>query len=68
MLDEKEKLIKMNLQDYSNIFINSTIHFIRENKKIETKKRIEEMNISKNNVMNSLNVCEDVKRHIYSFL
>ena len=29
MLDEKEKLIKMNLQDYSNIFINSTIQFIR---------------------------------------
>ena len=42
--------------------------FFRGKKKFETKKRIEEMNISKNNFMKSLNVCKDIKRHIYSFL
>jgi len=68
ILDEKEKIIKINLQDYSNTSMNLTIIFIKENKKIETKKRIEEINITKNSFMKSLNVCEDVKRHIYSFL
>ena len=68
ILDEKEKIIKINLQDYSNTSMNLTIIFIKENKKIETKKRIEEINITKNSFMKSLNVCEDVKRNIYSFL
>ena len=50
--------------DYANIQYN----FLKDKKKIETRNRINEINLAKQDFMKSLNICEDIKRHIYSFL
>ena len=78
-IDKKETEIKITFNDFSNSLFKQSINMMYEynliickakedKRKIETKKKIEEMNTAKQDFMKSLNVCEDVKRHIYSFL
>ena len=42
--------------------------FLRDKKKMKTQKIIDELNKTKSEFMHSLNVCDDIKRHIYSFM
>ena len=50
--------------DYANI----QYKFLKDKKKIENRNKINELNTAKQDFMISLHICEDVKRHIYSFL
>ena len=48
---------------------NIDLHrFIKGKKKIETRERLDKLNEAKSDFMASVNVCEDVKHHIFSFL
>ena len=78
-IDKKETEIKITFNDFSNSLFKQSINMMYEynliickaeedKRKIETKKKIEEMNTAKQDFMKSLNVCEDVKRHIYLFM
>ena len=57
--------------NFANEFNNyaNTVHsFLNKRRKMENRKRIQETNLAKRDFIKSLNVCEDVKRYIYSFL
>ena len=53
--------------DFDN-YVNTAHGFINKKRKMENRKRIQDVSSAKRDFMNSLNVCEDVKRYIYSFL
>ena len=41
--------------------------FLKDKKKMNTQ-RIDELNKAKSKFMHSLNVCDDIEKHIYSFM
>ena len=50
---------------YHNLLIYK---FLKDKKKMNTQKRIDELNKAKSKFMHSLNICDDIKRHIYLFM
>ena len=79
VIGEKEWINMITFSNYTtfyhfnmlNIMVghNLILHrFFKGKKKIETRNKINEINLAKQDFMKSLNICEDIKRHIYSFL